>query len=150
MGYKVGWNGKVTLGANTVVGMGSWKLEGIVADEFESTAFQDNWKQYMHGAKDGGTLTFAGLYDPADTTGQQAIMNANLENTDLTDLRFYVDDTSYFVPCQTTGYFSPTTTTGADTLPGYVNIVGYNVEADKGGLMAIDFSAKVSGAMVLV
>jgi hypothetical protein len=100
--------------------------------------------------KDGGQLTFNGHYDPDDTTGQQALQQANLYNSDLTNLRFYIDNTSYFEPCQTTGYFSPNLTTGAPTKLSHVNITAFNVSMDKAGVGAIDFTADVSGVMVLV
>jgi len=100
--------------------------------------------------KDGGTVAFSGLFKPTDETGQQALLDANLENTDITTMRLYIDNTSYFVPCQTTGYFSPYNTTGASTKLSHVNVTSFNVNADKSGLMQIDFSCKVSGVMVLV
>lgn len=150
MAVKVGKDCKVTLGANTVVGMGTWSLTGISADQIESTAFNDNWKTYEFGAKDGGTVAFNGFADPADTTGQEELQIANIENSDITTLRLYVDDTSYYEPCATTGYFSPGTTTLNDTVLSHINVVSYDINADKGGLVGISFSCKVSGLMVLV
>jgi len=150
MAGNAGYVCSVRIGTNTVTLMGSWSLDGIAADQIETSAFGDTWKTFEFGMKDGGTISFAGLFDPADTTGQQALMNANLENTDMTDIRLYIDSTSYFVPCQTTGYFSPTTTTGADTKASVVNITGFNLSADKADVVKVDFSGKVSGVMVLV
>jgi len=148
--YKSGKDCNVSLGANSIVGMGTWSLSGITADQMDATAFNDNWKTFEFGAKDGGTIAFSGLWDAADTTGREALELANLVNTDITTLRLYVDDTSYFEPCQTTGYHSPTNTTGNDTIVSHVNVTAYNVNADKADLMKIDFSCKVSGMMVLV
>ena len=150
MAKKVGKDAKVSLGTDTVVAMGTWALNGIQVDKFDVSAFGDNWKQYEYGMKDGGQLTFNGHYDPADTTGQQALQQANLYNSDLTNLRFYIDNTSYFEPCQSTGYFSPNLTTGADTKLSHVNITAFNINMDKAGVGAIDFTADVSGCMVLV
>lgn len=150
MAKKVGKDCAVKLGTNSVVGMGTWTLDGIVVDEHDASSFEDTWKQYEYGMKDGGTLSFNGHYDPADTTGQQALQQANLYNSSLTTIRFYVDSTSYYEPCQSTGYFSPTLTTGAPTQVSNVRITAYNVSADKSGLMQISFTAKVSGVMVLV
>ena len=146
----VGKDGKVALGSNTVVGMGSWSLDGIQVEEFDASAFGDTWKQFEYGMKDGGSVSFSGHYTPTDTTGQQALQQANLYNSDLTDLRFYVDNTSYYVPCQSTGYFSPTLTTGAPTKVSSVTITSFNVGMDKSGLATINFTGKVSGVMVLV
>jgi hypothetical protein len=150
MGVKVGKDAKVTLGAATVLKMGTWNLSGITTEEFDASSFQDEWKLYEYGMKDGGNVGFNGHYDPTDTTGQQALQQANLYNSALTTLRLYVDNTSYFEPCQTTGYFSPNLTTGAPTILSSVTITSLNITADKSGLESIDFGGKVSGLMVLV
>ena len=151
MAVKVGHLGKVALGASTIVAMGTWSLSGITADQMESSAFGDNWKTYEFGMKDGGQISFNGFLDPADTTGQQALQKANIDNTDLTSLRLYVDNTSYYEPCQTAGYFAPgTLSTGQDTPASHVNITTYDISMDKAGLATISFTGKVSGVMVLI
>lgn len=150
MTYKAGKDCKVTLAANAVTGMGTWKVGGITSDQMDTTVFDQNWKTFEFGAKDGGTVTFNGLLDPDDTTGQDVLRAAQLNNTDISDLRLYIDDTSYFEPCQTTGYFSPSNTTGNDTIPSHVNIVSQDIDADKASMVSASFSAKVSGVMVLV
>jgi hypothetical protein len=150
MAFKSGKDCKVTLGSNTVVGMGTWSISGITADQMDASAFGDNWKSFEFGMKDGGTITFSGIADPADTTGQEALQLANLNNTDLTNLYLYIDDTSRYGPNQTSGYFSPSSTSGNDTPVSYVNITSYNISADKADLVKIDFTAKISGLMVLV
>lgn len=151
MAVKVGHKGKVALGASVIVGMGTWSLSGVTADQMDSSDFGDNWKYFEFGMKDGGQISFDGLLDPSDTTGQQALQKANLDNTDLTSLRLYVDLTSYYEPCQTTGYFAPgSLSTGQDTLLSYVNVTAYDIGLDKSGLGTISFTAKVSGVMVLV
>lgn len=150
MAKKSGKDCKVALGTSTVVGMGTWAISGITADQMDASAFNDNWKTFEFGMKDGGTVTFSGLADPADTTGQEVLELANLANSDITTLRLYIDDTSYYEPCQTTGYFSPSNTTGIDTVKSHVNVTSFNINADKADLLKIDFSCKVSGVMVLV
>ena len=150
MAYKSGKDCKVKLGTNTVVGIGDWSITGITADQMDSSAMGDNWKTFEFGMKDGGTISFSGIADPADTTGQETLQLANLANTDLTTLRLYIDDTSYYVQCQTTGYFSPTNTTGIDTVLSHVNVTSYDITADKADLVKVSFTAKVSGCMVLV
>ena len=150
MGYKSGKDCKVTIGTDTVVGMGTWSISGVTADQMDTSAFNDNWKTFEFGMKDGGTIEFSGLGDPADVTGQEVLELANLNNTDMTTLRLYVDDTSYYEPCQTTGYYSPTSDSGNDTILSWVNIVSYSINADKAGMLQKSFSAKVSGNMVLV
>lgn len=150
MAVKVGYLGKVTLGASTIVGMGTWTMSGITADQLDASKFGDNWKLYEFGQKDGGQVTFNGLLDPADTTGQEELQRANIDNEDITTLRLYVDSTSYYEPCQTTGYFSVFTTSNEDTVLSHVNITGYEISSDKSGLATISFTAKVSGVMVLI
>jgi hypothetical protein len=151
MGYKAGKNCKVTLGASTVVGIGTWKLDGITADQMDTSAFGDNWKSFEFGMKDGGTLTFSGLCDPADTTGQQQLQSYNIGNTDVTSLRLYVDNTSYYVPCQTTSYYAPgALSTGIATVLSWVNITSFSIGAERAGMLTIDFTAKISGCMALV
>ena len=150
MSIRVGKKCKVTLGANTVMQMGSWSYNGITSDQFDASVFGDNWKKYKFGMKDGGNIVVGGFYDPDDTTGQEELQQANIENTDITTVRLYVDNTSYLEPCQTTGYFSPSTTTGNDTELSHVNVTSYDINSDKSGLMGINFGMKVSGVMVLV
>jgi len=140
----------VKIGTATVLGMGSWSLGGVTADQLDASEFGMEWKRFEFGLMDGGQISFNGLFDPADVTGQEAIREANIENTDMTTLRLYVDNTSYYEPCQTTGYLSPTTTSGASTELSHVNIVSFDISADKSGLMQGSFSAKVTGAMVLI
>lgn len=147
----VGKDGKVTLGANTIVGMGTWTLDGITIEEFDASAFNDDWKTYEYGMKDGGTISFNGHYTPTDTTGQLALQLANLYNSKLTNVRLWINDTSYFEPCASTGYFAPGAySTGMPTVLSSVAITTYNVGMDKSGLGTISFTGKVSGLMVMV
>lgn len=150
MSYRSGKDCKVTLGANTVVGMGTWSISGITADQMDSSAFNDNWKSFVFGMKDGGTIEFSGLGDPDDVTGQEALKIANINNSDLTDLRLWIDDTSYYTPNQTTGYFSPNNTTGIETVKSHVNVTSYGENADKADLLKINFTCKVSGCLALI
>jgi hypothetical protein len=148
MAFKVGKNAKVCFGSTAIVGMGTWKLDGVSTDQIETTSFQDNWKTYVYGCKDGGTITFSGFYDPADTT-QVLMIKANNENYALTSLRFYIDNTSYFEACQTSGYLDTTNTSLMDTKLSSITITGLSIGQEKGGVASIDFTAKISGNMVL-
>lgn len=150
MGTKIGKDCKVALGTATVVGMGTWSLSGISSDQLDDSAFGDDWKKFKFGMKDGGQITFNGLYDPADITGQEVLKQANLDNSDVYNLRLYVDNTSYYEPCATTYYWSPSDTTGNPTVKSNVNITAWDANADKSGMMQTSFTAKVSGCMVLV
>jgi len=155
MAKKVGKDAKVTIGvAGTalIAGMGTWNMSGITTESFDASAFQDNWKTYLYGMKDGGTITFNGWLDPDDTTGQNVLIAANAKNSSLNSLCFFVDNTKYFVPNQTTGYLGPgANSTGMGT-PGLssVNITDIAITADKSGVETISFTAKVNGCMAFV
>jgi hypothetical protein len=138
MGFKTASAAKVTLGANTVVGMGNWKLEGISVDLLETTSFGDTAKQFMTGLIDYGGVSFGGLYDPADTTGQNILVSAMLNNSKIANVRLYVDNTSYWTP-------NVTTVSAAGMLVQKVPI-----GISKGGLGTIEFSGKCTGPWVLV
>lgn len=150
MSYRSGKDCKVSLGTNAVVGMGSWSISSITAEQMDTAAFNDNWKTFEFGMKDGGTIEFSGLADPDDVTGQEALELANLANTDLTNIRLYIDDTSYYEPNQTTGYYSRNNTTGNDTIKSWVNVTSFSKNVEKSGMMQVSFTAKVSGMMALV
>jgi len=146
----VGKDGKVTIGSNTIVGMGTWAIDGITVEEFDASAFGDSWKSFEYGMKDGGTISFNGHYIPTDVTGQQKLQEANLYNSALTTLKLYVNSASYFEPSQTTSYFSPQNTSTANGRLSSVTITSFNIGMDKSGLGTISFTGKVSGLMVLV
>ena len=150
MSVRVGKDCKVTLGSATVVAIGNWSIDGQSRQEIDSTSFGDDYTTYELGVIESGTISFSGHLDPDDTTGQLAVVEAWDAVTELTDLRLYIDNTSYYHPCATTGYLHPSKTTGANTKVSSARITTANPSVDKGGLVAIDFAAKVSGAMVLV
>lgn len=138
MAFKSGHSAKVTLGANTVVGMGTWELPGISVDLLESTAFGDTAKQYMTGLLDYGNVNFAGLYDPADSTGQAVLLSANLNNSKISNLRLYVDNTSYWTP----------NVTGVSAAGALIQSTAIGM--DKSGLATIRFTGKCTGPWILV
>jgi len=145
----VGKDGKVALGADTVLGMGTWSMDGVTVEEFDASEFGDEWKTYEYGMKDGGTVQFNGHYDPTDATGQDGLIRANLYNSALTNLRLYINNTSYYEPCQTAGWFAPGAySTGMPTIASSVTITSINIGMDKSGLGTISFTGKISGLMV--
>ena len=153
MGLLKGKDCKVMYNGVTVASMGTWKLDGIKADEIDTSAFGQNWKSFCYGMKDGGTITFSGFRDPDDATGQNALQMANVLNTPITNIKFYMGSTRHYEPNQTTGYWSPDTaySAGQDTTPGVVYITAFNVSADKSGMVLTDFTARVAnGPLVLV
>jgi hypothetical protein len=138
LGFKAGNKAKVTLGTNTVVGMGNWKLSGISVDLLETTAFGDTAKQFITGLLDYGGITFGGLYDPGDSTGQQTLVSANINNSKIANVRLYVDDNSYWTP-------NVTVLSAAGMIMQSISI-----GQDKSGLGTIEFSGKCTGPWVLV
>ena len=137
MAVKLGRYAKVTMGTDTVVGMGNWAMPGITTEQIETTSFGSIYKTFEAGFQDGGEITFAGNYDPADTIGQTALRTANENATHVTNLRLYIDSTSYFAPDQST------------TPASYVLITNYNVTFDKADVGKTSFTAKISGKMSL-
>jgi len=141
MAFKAGNNAKVTLGANTVVGMGNWKMGGISVDMLETTSFGDDAKQFMTGLLDYGDVSFGGLYDPADVTGQDVLQSANINNSLLGNVRLYVDSTSYWTP-------NKTVASGGLSAAG-MYVQSFSVGMDKSGLGTIEFTGKCSGPWCL-
>ncbi len=56
---KAGRDCKVTLGANIILGVGSWSITGGSFAELDDTAFGDESMQSMRGLRTGGTVTFS-------------------------------------------------------------------------------------------
>jgi len=145
---KIGIDCKVTLGANTILGLGTWGISGGSYAELDDTDFGDDDMITLRGLRTGGTVTFAGNYKKDDTTGQDAVRDAYWLKADLTDLRFYVDDTSYYTPNSTTaaGGGLP-----AETMVSHIKILTEPMPStDKNGLASISFNGKIEGAMRLI
>jgi hypothetical protein len=147
---KPGYLGKVALGVDKVLGIGNWSMDGMSLAEMDDTELGDEATKYVLGIMDGGSISFAGNHKPGDTSGQLALLTAFDARTELTDLRFYIDETSYYVPCQTAGYLHPGKTTGANTAVSNVVMKSAPVNYDKGSLGQVSFSVRVNGNMVLV
>lgn len=131
-----GRNSAVKVGTYTVVGQGTWNMEGVTIDQIDTTAFGSTWKTYEAGMSDGGQITFDGYYDMSDSTGQTVLIAANQAGTHVTNLRFYIDNTSYYMADQT-------------TVSSYILLTNYSIKADKSDIARVSFTAKVSGKMVL-
>lgn len=132
----VGKDCKVALGSNKVLGMGTWTMNGVSTDLLESTEFGDNWKRYKLGLKDGGEVSFSGFYDKTDSTGQNALRTANENGTSITDIRFYVDNTSYWAPTTTNPLSSALVT-------------GWSIGSEKGALITSEFTIQIDGKLEL-
>ncbi len=145
---KVGMECKVTIAADTIVGLGTWTISGGSYAELDDTDFGDDDTRTLRGLRTGGTVTFSGSYKKDDTTGQDKIRDAYWLKTDHTTLRFYVDDTSYYTPNSTTaaGGGLP-----AETMVSHIKILTEpTITVDKGSLATIEFEGKIEGAMRLI
>ncbi len=88
-----GKDGKVAIGASTVVDIGEWSLD-LDLDLQEVTAFGDQWKRRVAGIKDA-TGSFSGRWNVAAANQQEALQNAFLNSTTVA-LRLYVNATNYY------------------------------------------------------
>ena len=131
-----GRNASVKLGSAVIVGMGTWTIP-ITLDEIDATSFGSTWKKTDVGFS-GWTASFNGFYDTADTTGQGALKTAAIAGTLLTDLRFYVDSTSYWCPDLTT-----------DSAAG-CRITSLEMTFDKADVGRISYSVAGTGPLTLV
>ena len=145
---KPGRDCKVTIGTHTILGLGSWALTGGSFAELDDTAFGDDSTQILRGLRTGGDVTFSGNYKIDDTTGQEMIKTAYWAKSDLTTLRFYVDDTSYYTPNNTT---APGGGLPAETQVSHIKIMAEpNFSVEMAGLVTVEFMGKLDGAMRLV
>ena len=136
VGTMSGRLAKVTIAANTVVGMGTWTIP-ISLDEIDATSFGSTWKKTDVGFS-GWSASFNGYYDTGDTTGQGALQTAAIAGTLLTTVRFYVDSTSYWTPDVT-----------SDAAAG-CRITSLEMTFDKADIGRISYSVAGTGPITLV
>jgi len=87
---------KVMYGSVVVAGIGEWSMTGYVPGVVDDTAFGDTVMKWNNaGIADAGEVSFSGNYDPADTTGQVALLALAESAVGLTNLYFY-ESTSAF------------------------------------------------------
>jgi len=144
---KVGIDAKVSIGDDKVLGIGTWTITGGSYAELDDTEFGDEDFDALRGLRTGGTVTFNGNYKADDTSGQDEVRSAYYNKTNLTTLRFYVDNTSYYAPNQTTaaGGGLP-----AEMPISHIKILKEpDISFDKSGLGTISFEGKIYGVMRL-
>ena len=132
----MGRNASVKIGTNLIKNLGKWSVN-IQMDNIDVTAFGSVWKKEMPGFQ-GWSGSVEGYFDPADTTGQKALVDAGLAATKLTDLRFYLDNTSYYTPDVT-----------GDAEAGAF-ITGVQISHDKAGVAQVTFNVSGFGGLILV
>lgn len=138
MGAKVGRLASVKLGTYKVAEMGVWSLNGINIDMLDSSEFGDEFRTYEMGMGDYGTLSFSGWWDMGDENGQAVLDSAHRNKSKISEIRFYVDNTSYYTP-------DITNVTDAGIL-----VQSMRIDFDKAGLGRIEFTAQCTGPMALV
>lgn len=143
MAARIGREAAVKLGTNTIVGIGNWSFDGITIDLVEKTAFGDRFKKYELGLGDYGTVSFNGFWDMADTTGQAILWSHYINFSALNSLRFYVDATSYYTPN------TNVTSSGGQADAGIL-LTTVKITQDKGDIARIDFTARMTGQMILM
>lgn len=94
MAEIAGREGKVNLGATTVLSIDDWNLT-IDIDMLQSADFGDTWKEALVGLR-SASGSFSGRFDPADTTGHVALQTEALSGTSWVSLRLYVNSTNYY------------------------------------------------------
>lgn len=139
MSVKLGFRGAVKLGTYTVAEIGNWKMSGYTREAIDTSHFGSEEKTFEFGIADGGTLTFSGSFDPADANGQAMLESACKNASKLTNIRLYVDNTSYFTPDVTGNSVSCVLITKC-----------LSVDFASNGIGKIDFEGRISGRMALV
>lgn len=91
---RMGRFASIKIGTTLVENMGRWTLN-LTGAEIDVSAFGTVWEKRMPGML-GWTATLEGNYDPSDTTGQEVLVAAKIEATKITNLRLYVDETTYW------------------------------------------------------
>jgi len=150
MAEMVGKYFGIKLGTAAIAGMGNMTISIPDDERVDDTAYGDEGVDYTYTRKTPTTVTCDGWYDVTDTTGVRAMHLNKIEHTEFTDLRIYVDTTSYYTPCQTAGYFDPTSTTGANTIVSHCKCIGFNVDADRADLGRLSLTIEVFWDLVLV
>jgi len=130
-----GRNASVKLGTNLVSERTDWDINPT-RDEIDTTVFGSTW-----GKSDVGMGHWNGnangFYDPADTY-QDQLIDAFYAGTLVTNIRFYVNNTSYWTP-------DITSASGAGC-----RITSLPIKHDKGGVASISFAFSGSGPITFV
>lgn len=126
----------VKVGSVLVQNLGKWDLD-IKMGEIDVSVFGSVWGKKIPGMQDW-TATLDGFYDPSDTVGQKVLQDAALAATKLTDIRFYIDSTSYWTP----------DVTGETGAGAYITDV--KVTHDKAGVAALSMSVVGYGKIAIV
>lgn len=136
MAVMVGKDARVTLNTSAL-GMGTWTISQPGPDLIEKTKFGDDWKGYVAGVRDGGTVSFSGNFNWSNAMQQKMIANfsSGVSLTTGSSFRCYMS-----TDAGTTGAGHFKFSTGTEGI-----IQSFNAGQDKSGLGSIDFTIKLSG-----
>lgn len=83
MAKVTGKDGGVHIGASKIAELANWNLD-LGADDIDVTSFDsEGWKEFLAGLKEWSGSA-EGNFDPTDTNGQKAILNAWLNGEAVT------------------------------------------------------------------
>ena len=131
-----GRNASVKKGTYTVAELASWDLD-LSNEEIDTTTFGSTWGK-SDVVKKKWSVTVNGFYDPSDANGQNKIEEAWADGSLINDIKFYVDNTSYWIPDVTT-----------DSDAG-ARVTSYPIGQAKDGVASVSFGMSGSGPITFV
>jgi predicted secreted protein len=93
MSVILGRNSRIKLGTTTIAKMTTFEL-AINNEMIDITSFGDEWAKFARGMQ-SWTASVSGHID-LDDASQSTLVDAAEDGTILTNLRFYIDSTTYF------------------------------------------------------
>ena len=143
---KPTYKGKVTLGTNSVLGMGTWQHSGLSRAMLDDTEFGDKVEAVLPDILNGGQVSFNGNFKADDTQGHDKLHLALMNGSPITDIRFYYNASSYYMP-------NNTSAAGGGVPASYpisrVFVMSHDIDfsGPKGNLGKSTFAVKVDGVM---
>ena len=80
--------------ADKIAGIGTWSIGANSYAKIDDTAFCDDDEKFKRGLRSAADVSFSGNYKSDDTAGQDIIVAAFWNRTNMTDLRFYIGSSS--------------------------------------------------------
>jgi len=131
MSVLKGYKGKVAIGLVKIAEMTKWGLPGKAMNLIESSQFEDEFATFCYGIAKGGQVAISGWFDDTDTTGQDVLLAAYKDKTNIANLRVHYGSAA-------AQFFH--LTPGATLLAENV-VIG---DADPSGLVPISFNLTAS------
>ena len=140
----IGYKGKILKGSTNILGMAEWGYSGESRKLEPSQLFNYQYELQTPTTMEGGEITVSGDYIAGDP-GIALIEEAFNLGSELVDLKLYIDDVNYFIPDPNTELYDGT------SQPSYITITKSPTAVKQGasGIARVEFTAKVSGKLVL-